>query len=288
MSKGMKTFLTICGIVIGAGLILAMIGAALGGIKGLSGVEEKVPWVSFGGAGRIESQNISTGDFHSVDIKCGLGSVQFIESNQYGAEISYDEKRDTPLARVVNGRLTINASGERRAWFNFDIFGGLSYKDTAIKIYYPKGTSFNHVKVKNDLGKIILNNVAAQIVDINASAGDVRINGLAAKHLNIESDLGDVTGSNVKTGGADVKISAGRIRMAGAFAGITKIDSDLGDCVLTTSIPKSSYSIDVSMDMGSCRIDGKKPGAAFKGGNPAAANQLKVKCSAGDAELKFQ
>lgn len=287
MNKGMKTFLMVCGIVVGVGLLLSIVGFVLGGVKGLNGIEERMPWISFG-SGQVESQQQNTSAFSSVNIDCDMGGIEFVEGKQYSVEMDYAAKLGAPAVKVENNTLTITPSSRTHGWFNFNLIGIGNYAKTKIKVYYPKGSTFNQVKVSNDMGDVVLNNIKAQTMDLNADAGSIELDQIDVGSLKIDADMGDVKGTNIKTGGADISLDAGSLTLSGAFAGMTKIDSDMGSCTLNTSLPKTTYSIEAKMDLGDCEVDGVDVGSNYTVTNASASNHLKLNCDTGDVKVNFQ
>ncbi|MCQ4636153.1 hypothetical protein NE619_05390 [Anaerovorax odorimutans] len=112
MNKRMKMFLTICGIVVGTGLILSIVGAALGGIGSLSRVEDRVPWISLT-YGQGENQRIAAESFSSIDVDADLGQVELMEGQQFAVEVSYEKRAGVPKVSVENGILNVRPADHR-------------------------------------------------------------------------------------------------------------------------------------------------------------------------------
>lgn len=287
MSKQMKTFLMICGVVVGVGLILSIVGAALGGIRGLTSVEERVPWIGLTG-GQQERQSGTTEAFSSINADADLGRIEFIEGQAFAVETSYDRSMGAPRVSVENGVLDVKPSGKRIRWFNLNLFNLGDTQNTVIKIYYPKGTVFDRVEADSDMGEVKLNDLSAKTLHITAGTGDVIMDRVTAGQLELEADMGSIKGSNMNVSAASMKVGTGELILSGAFAGTTKIECDMGDCTLTTSLPQNTYGIKTETDMGDCSINGKLVGNTYLVENPSAANQIEVNCSTGDTKINFQ
>lgn len=288
MSKGLKLFLMISGIVVGAGIILGIIGLAFGGIKGLSGVESKIPWVSLGGSGEIEMQEKSIGAFTSVDLDCDMGDVEFIKGDQYAIEASYDKKLGAPEVKVENNTLKIKSASVRHRWFNFNLLSLSTAKESSIKIYYPGNAAFSSIKLKNDMGEVTINGVKANSMDLNVNAGNVTLDNAAVDRLKMNVDMGNIEGSNITSGNTDIKVNAGSAAVSGNFAGTTEINCDMGDCTLTTGLAKETYSINAKVDLGECNVDGQSVGGTYNTVNNSAANRLNIECDMGNIDVNFQ
>lgn len=284
MGKGMKNFLIICGIIICVGLILSVTGMTLGGIRGLSGVEEKVPWISFGGGG-AEGHNFSDLQFDSADIQGD--NIEFVESDRFEVTTKYDKKTGAPQVAVKNGTLTIKSSSTRQKQLSLNIFPDRNYENTEITVYYPKKMVFNEVKLQNDMGDINLGKIRAKKVDVESTTGNIRVSHIKADQLILSCDMGDIRGSDLDVKGTTVSCNAGNVALSGSLAGITKAECDMGNCTLKTTLPKSSYAIRTEIDLGSCQINGKQVGNTYQQENQSAENHINLNCSAGDALIEF-
>lgn len=287
MTRGMRKFLIVCGIVISVGLLLSLVGWILGGMKGLAGVEDKVSWISFGGHG-AEARSMEVEPFSSIDLDCDMGSVELIQSDSFSVEMSYDKKVGAPEVAVEGETLDITSQWHKGWWLNFNVFKGRDYADTKVKIYYPKGTVFKNVQLENDMGDINLKGVQAEAINVVSNCGDVKLDGIEVDSLRMECDMGDMDAQNIQTKGVDVEANMGNIKLTGALGGTTKVSCDMGECVLETKLDKKSYSIHTDIDMGECSINGQNVGSAHTIVNDTAENNINVESNAGDVEINFR
>lgn len=288
MKKNMRVFLTICGIVIGVGLILGIAGLALGGIQGLSAVEDRVPWISFGGHGTNVQSEEEVEPFTSIDLDSDYAEVELAEGDKFAVEMSYDKKDGAPVMSVRNGTLFITPNPDRHTWVNFDFFG--SKEETKLKIYYPKGTNFNSVKIYNDMGTVTAADIKAKKLDLSTDSGDMDLERITADYMNLDVDMGNINGRQIRTvKGADIEIDTGSLDLSGKLAGSINVNCDMGDCRLTTDIPKNNYSIDVTEnDMGNCTIDGQEIDGKYPSMKENAPNHFKLELDTGNVEIWFQ
>lgn len=287
MKKSMRTFLTICGIVIGVGLILGIAGLALGGIQGLPGVEARVPWISFGSGHGIEEQSVDVEPFESIDLESDMAEVQLIEGNKFAVEMSYDKEDSAPQVEVKNGTLFITPGPDRHTWVNFDLFG--SREETRLKIYYPKGTNFTVVKIQNDMGTVTAADLTAKTIELSTDTGDMELDRITADYMDLDVDMGSIKGKQIKTRkGADADIDTGSLELSGRLAGTINVICDMGNCRLATNLPKNDYSLEVENDMGECTIDGQKLEGNYPNLKEGALNHFKLELDTGNAEIRFR
>ncbi len=327
MKRGMKRFLTICGIVICAGIGLSLTGWLLGGTEGLSDVEEKMPWISFGGQGQ-EVRTLDVDAFSSIDLEGDMDNVTFVEDETFAVEMHYDKKLGAPMVKVKDGTLVIKSQSKKNWWLDFNIFAKRSYAEMEINIHYPKETAFHDIHLANDIGDTNLKGIEMENLTINADAGDVALEQItasgdicldmdlgdadlkdiqtdtleisgdsgdvsmervAADHLKLDMDLGSVDGRDMRTKGADIQMDSGDLQLAGTLAGTTKVIADMGDCTLKTDLGKDTYrTVAVMLDLGDCSIDGKDVGSSYTVVNDRAKNQIVVEANDGDVDIDFR
>lgn len=286
MKKSMRVFLTICGIVICVGLILGIAGLALGGIQGLAGVEARVPWISFGG-GEVQEQSVKVEDFSSIDLESDFADVEFIEGKSFAVEMSYNKKYDVPKVEVKNGTLVITPGSGNYTWFSFDPFGVDT--EPKLRIYYPKGTDFQQIKLQNDMGNVTISNINAEKMEFSTSSGSLNMDNITVDYMKLDMDMGTVQGRRISTGkGADAQIDTGSLDLSGSLAGTIKVGCDMGKCLLTTDLPRETYSIEVENDMGDCAIDGKEVGGTYSEIKNKSNNYFGLDIDTGSAEINFR
>lgn len=285
MNKGMRSFLIICAGIVGIGLILCIAGFVMGGMRGLSAVEDKMPWISFGGAGRVVSQDFKTKAFDSIKIESNIGDVHLIESNKYKVEVRYNKRNDIPRVDVNNKTLIVEDSNSDRH-FSFNLFGWDRETNTDINVYYPKNAEFKEITLESDMGDIKVEDIRGESMEIACSAGDVKMEGVTVDSLKVDGDMGDVRGKDLKTGKGEFDLSAGDLNLAGSLKGTTKVNIDMGDCTIESDIPQNRYSMDISLDMGDCNVDGKYVGNRYER-DGRGSNLLKVDGSVGDVKINF-
>lgn len=286
MSKKMRVFLLVCGIMVGAGIIFGIMGAVAGGIGNLEKIEEKVPWISFGPA-RMEARSFETGAFASIDVSSDIADVSLVPGSSYGVEAVYDEDGGAPVVEVKNKTLVIKPpeSREKNVWFNFSNAGS---EDPQIKIYFPQDAKFQTVKVSSNMGDVNVSGLSAGDAELTVDSGDLQMGRLTADTLRIESNMGDTEGAHLKTNSADISSSSGDLELSGSFAGLTNIRSDMGDCEVYTQLAKESYAIEAKTGMGDCEVDGMESDGDYHLQNPSAKNRLMLDIEAGDLEIHFQ
>ena len=94
MGKKTKKFLIICGIVVGAGLLLAVIGAAAGGLDDATKLADHYTWIS--GPSEDEEQQLldSSQTFDSVKVSGDL-DLDIVKGNEDSVKLIYPKDSGT-------------------------------------------------------------------------------------------------------------------------------------------------------------------------------------------------
>lgn len=286
MNKKIRNFFIICGIFIGAGIILGASGLILGGIQGLEQIEEKVPWVSFGDSS-TEQKTYKDLKFSSINLKNDMDDVVLKEGDEFRVETRYAGKQGSPQIRVEGGTLQVQPVSESGGLINLDIFGKGSRQDTWICITYPEGSNFESVTIENDMGNVTVQNLRTKKLELSCDTGSIGLNQVTAEHLKADVDMGCLRGTGLDLHGANMQISSGEAVLTGSFAGTTKILCDMGNCSLNVEQPKEIYSMDLNNDAGDCIIDGKVIEGGFCMENLHAKNHLLLELDAGNIKVNF-
>ncbi len=209
----MKKWLTIAGILLGVGLVIALIGwlvadgdwKKLNNLKGISRTEE------------VES-------FQSLEVEVYTGVVRVVPAQDEKYSVRLDESDLVYYTlSVEEGTLKI-AEKDDRKWYQCI---GFSYAKMQVTVYLPAG-EYEKLDIRVQSGEVDVLGVSCKEVNATAQSGDITLEsltvsgGVAAKVSSGEITVKDVTCEKaaLKASSGDVEVE--RLRAAGGVTAETQ------------------------------------------------------------------
>ena len=252
MGKKTKRFLIICAVVVGIGLILAAIGAAAGGVRGVEKLAERYEWIS--GPTENEQQILdSAQSFDSIKISGDMG-LNIVKGNEDSVKLIYPKDSGTCDMKVENNTLIAD----------------YSYKeDGAVISLSDEDSGPCLVITRRDPASI-------KSIEANLGFGDVDLESITVDTVNLTLENGDVELSDTCIGTFKADVDYGDCELGGAFNGNITVNSNNGDIDIRTSLPESSYTISAKSNCGDIEAGGLKreAGGELQSGNGSCMMQL--------------
>ena len=300
MNRTLKNTLIIAAAVAVIGLIIAIIGFAAGGMQAIYIGSDGVKLASESDDSHSIDQPFADitsieGDFDLRDIILKEGADFRVESKGVGKNFKIEN---------VNGKLIM--SDNANTGFQLGLFGfSNSGQHSDIIITYPAGTAFDSIEIDSDSGKITASDLRAGTLDLDSDMGDIVLSDMTADSMDANIDSGKLDLENVNIG--DLKfqlglgdftadsytgkkitgeLDSGKAKLSGTVTGPVTITDGLGDVDLTLNGKESSYSYDLTTDLGDIDLAGTKTGSNFTkiyGNNPL----LKITTDSGNIRIGF-
>lgn len=181
-------------------------------------------------------------------------------------------------AKITNGKLALALKHQTNVFFLFGFMDRLDQKakqkltvSVADELVWEQlqlsnnigslklsGTSLitlDQASLQSDAGKIVVNDFTGKRLRLQASAGNIEVNGSDAE-LTAITDAGNLTLKDIR-GPADLKVSAGNVKLYKLDTSSVEIDSSAGNVYV--QVPASfAGSYDLKSDIGKVRApDGK-------------------------------
>ena len=205
------------------------------------------------GVMKVEASDLAGMERIKIDVDAS--NIRIIGADRNDVEISYS--RGEPVVEITGGELKISQSiGRRLHIFNL----GFDFnRDDTVTVYCKESELLKEINVKSDFGDVRLQNINADAVVLNLSAGSIRMNDVKTNSLSIDNDFGDVRMSGVTANDSRIEVSAGNVDARGDF-GSTQINNDFGEITFHTIRPMDQYRYSFSVDLGDVTINGSKAG----------------------------
>jgi hypothetical protein len=311
---------------IAAGMILAVVGLAFGGLNSINfgsrgfriGFEDE-----YGGFGA--RRNASHGfyeRFTDIDVDVDAYFIELREDDVYSAGIRNDYARKTPVLDVKDGVLSVRETRSRENGANrlfhmnwlWTLLNGHDDEGDipTIRITYPKDARLSDVNIEAAAGKVEIDGLEAASLSVDCSAGSLEIDETDVRDLSVTMSAGecriedvraeiavfDMNAGSFSAKGFDCGALTGDFHMGdadvrGRLRGDVDISADMGNVSLETDLPKSDYIIDVNVSLGAVTVDGRNvsgfnAGIGQGSGRPDSANyKLRVSAGMGNVEIDF-
>jgi len=321
------------------GLVFSVVAMGMGASRWVYWTFQGVHIVDTGDEKKITELNLAR--IENIEISADNSDIEFIQSDQYGVEILI-YSGDVQWG-VENKKLSISFGDQGGIRF-FDLNLSFRYPRNSIKVYLPADallstvsvkTSAGNMKlgdfragdvwIKNSFGKLSVDSIACNQLEIEMNAGDftgknlsvakeikyrndfgsskfeavgandlnvqcssggIEMNRVTAANVNVRNDFGNITATDLTSLSANIHARSGGINVSGTFTGQTVIHNNFGNIRFATSLSREDYTYDLSTDFGSVSVDDSRSGSSARGGNESA-NSLKITNSSGGIQVYF-
>lgn len=154
------------------------------------------------------------------------------------------------ISHSLNGTtLTVKEDGVR-------LFSGRSAGRLVLTI--PEGYAFSVVEIDAGAGVMEIDGLSAEKVDFDLGAGEVIMKHLTVRtSADIEGGTGKVEITDADITDLDFDLGIGKVELKGKLSGNSKLDFGVGEAVIGLAGSLDDYSITVDKGLGSVSLDGK-------------------------------
>lgn len=307
---GKKILLIIFGGIAAAGLIITIVGLALGGLPMSVGISNgqvvfyngriseplgNAPsWLGDGMTYPERSSNSESvsldersDEVRDVHINISAGNVK-IESGKVASL-----RVDGPLAytqELKDGVWIISTAKHYNiSIFNFSWWGNsLQPETTYFTITVPESLEVGNIHL--NAGELTLTGIRFENLDCSTDMGTIKINQVDADEAKLEVDMGNIEAIGLTSGNTTLTAGMGSISMDGEVNGVLKADCSMGEISVTVPRP-ADYGWDAEVSMGTISIDGSRRGgisSSSEGGNKNAIPYFDLECGMGSINVYFR
>ncbi len=277
MKKAAKISLITAVIIMLAGIVLYVVGYALGGREQMVSMMENGEVRFFGKtvqldfslgdgdgiafgifsdtSGNIASNEImnyiyNTEETQKLDIQLDAGSVTVTEADVDTVQINVSGSGESKCY-TKNGTLYVEGSGKDGMFlFSFGENGVGNFD-----IIVPKGFSFTETDIEIGAGSVEVSDVDLGATNVHIDAGQLVCENTGTTTLDVSVDMGAVHMSNLRNeNGTTVAVDMGDATLAGVFEKNIDLNCDMGSISLQVDGKENDYNYEVEADMGQVTI----------------------------------
>lgn len=256
LAMAFAVFLTVC--IIGG--ILSAVGL-FGGIFGLSAVTEDLKTYTV-------SANIT-----SLDIEINAADFTVKQADDFSVESNL-----THLT-VTEKDGTLRIKEEKKL--------GSLYTDAVLILYVPSETVFEKAEIVTGAGRLTVDSLSADLLNLELGAGEVNIGSLsAAVSADIDGGAGKITIADGTLCNVNFDMGVGQFNLSAAILGKSEFDLGIGESNITLIGDKNDYSVDIEKGVGGITVDGKSLSEYDNFGN--GQNIIDISGGIGAVNLRFK
>lgn len=163
--------------------------------------------------------------FSSLNVNVDIGDITIEEGDTFSITYRYPEKY-SPEYSVSNNKLTLTQ--KTPTTINFGVSS--DWNNVYVTITIPSGTKLDVVDLDSSLGDIKINGYEGKSLDITDSLGDIEVKNCSFNNVEIDDSLGNVTLYNVEADEIGTKLSMGDMKFDNVnVSGKTTCDNSMGD-----------------------------------------------------------
>ncbi len=143
-----------------------------------------------------------------------------------------------------------------------------NYQGAVLTIYVPAGTVFVDTDITTGAGRLTIDQLSSEKLDLELGAGEVSITSLiATKSADIEGGAGRITISGGALNNLDLEMGVGQLNLTSALTGNCQLDLGVGETNITLIGNKDDYKLEIEKGLGSISVDGKNVSDYGNSGN---------------------
>lgn len=203
---------------------------------------------------------------NAADFQIKQGDIFLVESNL--KHLTVDDK---------NGILTIKETKKINS----------TYSGAVLTLYIPKDTLFEKANLTTGAGRLTVDKLSANIVNLELGAGEVTINTLvAASGIDIDGGAGKITLSEGALHNLDLDMGVGQLNLTTALTGECELDLGVGESNITVIGNMEDYKLGIEKGIGNITVNGRDVSNLKNQGN--GNNSIDISGGVGAINLEFK
>ncbi len=219
--------------------------------------------------------------FNRIKIDTDVMNINITEGQTFHLEYDCLENRE-PKFEVSGNTLDVKQESAR-GWLRNHI----NYK-CSMTITIPSGTVLESTDITTDVGNININNTECKDFKTESDVGNIEIKSCIFEYSEIESDVGNIETSSSDLGITNIETDTGDIDITTCEFKDMQIYNDVGNVELyNNKIDISNYTVDMSTDLGSIKVNGEKHKRSFYQKAPGSSDTYNITIETDIGNIKF-
>lgn len=248
-------------------LIVSIIGGIMSAVGVVGGFIESDATVD-----TIKSYSVSQ-DITSLKIDINAADFNVAVGDEFAVESNLKEL----TVKESNGCLTII---EDKKW-------GRDYNKAVLTLYIPQNVVFQNAEVETGAGRVTVDSLSADKLNLELGAGEVKITELnATQKAEIDGGAGKISINSGSLNNLDFDMGVGELNLTSSILGNSELDCGVGEVNVNLTNTADGYKIYTSKGIGAVSIDGQSisDDSAYGDGE----NIIKLNCGVGSVKVDFE
>lgn len=236
-------------IALAVALIVSIIGGIVGGISAIVAIFDRPSDSELIGEMTTQELPVSIGrieiDLSATELKIQSGDTPSLQTNHKNLRVT-----QTP------GYLTVSEKQKLH-----------HYPDGLVLIItLPADHILTSFELDMGAGRVTIDSLTADIVDMDLGAGEVNIHNLnARKFADIDGGAGQLTIKSGLVRDLDLDMGVGELRLECGLVGQCDLDLGVGSTYITLPVSLENYTVRIDKGLGTVTLDGKPVGSGTYG-----------------------
>ena len=220
----------------------------------------------------VETYTVS-GECTSLQIE--IGAADFVI--RQGDALLVESNLKNITVKNERGVLTIR---EKKGW-------NATYHDAVLTLYVPAGTVWKEAEITTGAGRLTVNELSAERLELTLGAGETNIDSLTAT---VEADIQGGAGKITVAGGLlhnlDMEMGVGQLDLTAALRGDCHFELGIGESKITLVGKRDDYTVHTDKGISDLTVDGEAVSGRDRIGN--GANRIDISSGIGAIRLFFK
>ncbi len=164
---------------------------------------------------------------------------------------------------------------------------GSAYHGALLTLYIPADTMFEKISIETGAGKLTVEHLSSDTMNLELGAGEVAIESLiAASDVKIDGGAGKITIADGELHDLDLDMGVGQLNLTSALTGDCSFDLGIGESNITVIGDRENYKLSIEKGIGSITVDGTGVSSLKERGSNE--NGIDISGGIGAINLKFK